>query len=339
MNASARLAPRASAPPAPSGWRYVDEARTHGLSLEWRAGDPSVLVLREWAPGEPDASARLEELLPLREPWAARLRHWELEAQLSLMGRYWRQQAGHAGWSLVGRPAGAPTVDLRPSESMAREDASLVHHFHQRGGERDRILAALRIPSDPRQAYQVVSAELDFAAVEARGVCVLHPRLPPGLARSRLARGAMDLSARGYRALVTREDYVSAFGAGGPRQAAALWEDVLGRLRAGHLGAAGDDEGDDATSLAEILHVLNDPRLLALHRRFLAPEEEAVLVTSNGPAIRRAVAQRRAQASHQDQHLLTVLEASLLARERIRHKRFRCTDPEVAALRRLAFYL
>lgn len=317
----------------------MDEPRTHEVRLELLQGEPSYILVRENAPGETDPDARLEDRVPLREPWAARLRHWELECQLSMLGRYWRNQVGRPGWSLVGRPAGAPVLDLRGSEPLRRGDGSVVHHLHQGPGERDRILAALRLPSDVAASYQIVSAEIDLGMAEAREIVVLHARLPEGPSRSRLVRGVMDLAARGYRALVTGEDYATAHGAAGARQAAAAWEDALGRIRAGELGEAAPVEREQAATLSEFLHVLNDPRLHALHRRFLTPAEEEALVASNGPAIRRAVAQRRARATHQEQHLLTILEASLLARERIRHKRFRCTDPEVAALRRLAFYL
>lgn len=341
MDASAplRLAPavRAAAPSA--RWRYVDEPRTHEVVLDWAEGDPPCLVVREQAPGEADPAARLVERTPLREPWAARLRHWELECQLALMGRYWRNRVGETGWSLVAPPAGAPVLDLRASEPLARADGSVVHHLHHRAGERDRILAALRLPAEPKERYQVVTAEVDVAAAEASGVVVLHARLPPGPSRSRLARGVMDFAARGFRPLVSGADYEGAHGPSGARETATLWDEVVLRIRSGRAGVEGRESGAEAATLAEFLHVLHDPRLVALHRRFLTQPDEDALVASNGPAIRRAVGQLRASVSHAQQHLVTILEASLLARERIRHKRFRCSDPEVAALRRLAFYL
>jgi hypothetical protein len=85
--------------------------------------------------------------------------------------------------------------------------------------------------------------------------------------------------------------------------------------------------------------MLDDPRLLALHSRYLTGDTERTILAGGPPAIKRHIAARRVETPHHDQHLLTLLEASLLARERMGSGRLTRWDPEVRALTRLAYYL
>ena len=328
-------APRPPQPPAPLGgatWRYVDRARTHDLLAVWseRRGELRVV---ETAPAAPDAL--VEEVVKVARPWEARVARWLLDARLAQLGEYWRSRAGEAGWTRVGRPVGSPTPDPRRNEVVGAAHAPFVHHYHDEHGGGDRLLAALRAVGE---RYVVVRAAVDVPHLDIGRIDVVHAQLPDVLTRSVVLREEIALTQTGMGKLVTRDDYQRAFGHGSERRAARLVDEVLHRVREGALDRP-TERVADADEYAEFLETLSDPRLLALHSRFLYPGEEEELLEAGPIEILKSIQAKRTQAAHTEQHLLTILEAALLARERMRGGRLRRGDPEMRALTRLAYYL
>ena len=323
----------ASAPrPQAAWWRYVERGRSHEVRVDW-CERASRLRVVEFAPAAPDARIVQESQA---RPWEARVALWVLEARLAHLGEYWRQRSDAKGWSPVLRPAGAPSADARENEVVRPAGAAFVHHYHdERAGVGD-LLAALRAEQASR--FLVVRAALDVTNLDAGRVHVLHRDLPAPLARSAIASEQLALTQVGLGKLVTRDDYRRAFGDGGDRRAARLVDEVVRRVRTGHMGGAALIP-EAADEYGEFLAALQDPRLLALHRRFLRGDEEDEILSRGAVEIRKAVRAKRGEVDHREQHLLTILEASLLAREKMRSGSLERSGPEVRALARLAYYL
>ncbi|HVM45905.1 MAG TPA: hypothetical protein VM582_08225 [Candidatus Thermoplasmatota archaeon] len=81
---------------------------------------------------------------------------------------------------------------------------------------------------------------------------------------------------------------------------------------------------------------LTHPRILALHQKYLAPGEEESLFAQGEIALRAAMKAKRQAATLQEQHLLSILEASLLVRYALRPGGDRSIDPRAADLLRRA---
>lgn len=77
----------------------------------------------------------------------------------------------------------------------------------------------------------------------------------------------------------------------------------------------------------DVLHALRDPKLQALHDRMLAPGEEARLIDAGQRLLVEAMREKRETTKPHEQHLVSILEASLLLRQALA-KRSRI-DPEV----------
>ncbi|HUR68150.1 MAG TPA: hypothetical protein VM370_02810 [Candidatus Thermoplasmatota archaeon] len=323
---------------APAGsrggwWRYLECAHAHEVLAEWRAAE-GVLLLRETAPGAPDA--RLESALRIAAPWEARVALWQLEARLAALGAYWRQRSSDgAGWRALLRPAGAPEPDMRRNMVIDATLAPLVHHFHDELGRGDHLLAALRSPGE---RFVVIRAQIDVPGLDVGRIDVLHPRLPERMAKSVVMREQLALMEQGLAKVTTRSDYLRAFGDGGDHRAQRVMDAVRARVREGDL-ARPERSHEAKEEYAEFLILINDPRLRALHKRFLTAKEESELLTQGAAAIAKAIAYKRAFVDHTAQHLLTLLEASLLARERLRTGKLAREDPEVRNLTHLAYYL
>lgn len=328
VGAPSALGPR---PPAPARatWRYVERGRTHELRAEYSTREGALLVT------ELAGAERLEERLAVPQPWEARVALWLLEARLAQLGEYWRARPGAPGWTRVMRPIGAPVPDARENEVIRPEGAPLFHHYHdERGG--DRLLAALRDAAAPR--YTVVRAMLDVEDLHIGRIDIVRSGLPDALSRSVVLREQIALTQSGLGKLVTRDEYERAFGQGGEKRAARLVEEVVSRVRDGELDRPYPPV--EATDVyAEFLVRIHDPRLLALHRRFLYAGEEDDLLEGGPVVIRKTIQHKRTQVDHREQHLLTILEASLLAREKMQSGKLARGDPEVRALTRLAYYL
>lgn len=85
---------------------------------------------------------------------------------------------------------------------------------------------------------------------------------------------------------------------------------------------------------------LTHPRILALHERFLVPGEDVALFAQGELALRAAMKAKRAAARREEQHLLSILEASLLIRYALRPGGDRNVDPHAAdLLKRALVYL
>lgn len=337
---SSPIPTRASAPsgsaslsPQEGWWRYVERGRHHEVIARWRVAEGEIVV-RESSPLVPGLA--VEQAQRITQPWEARLALWLLESRLSQLGEYWRERSIARGWLRIGRPVNAPVIDLRANQIV---DASLIpvaHHYFDEHGGGDTLIAALKAAQPER--FVVIRAEMDVPSLDLGRIDVVHPMLPGPLVRSVVAREQIGLAQAGLPKLVTREDYHRAFGAGGDKRAARLVGAVVDRMRDGQLErprtvAAVEDV------YQEFLGWLSDPRLLALHHRFLVGTEEDEVLAGGPPMIRKLIAAKRAGADHHEQHLLTILEASLLARERLQSGKLDRRDPEVRALTRLAYYL
>lgn len=334
MSALAQPPPSAGAPARPRRvwWHYLDAGRTHEVLIEWREPE-GLLHVRESSACAPDAV--LEESVRAQAPWEVRVGVWTLEARLAALGSYSREASGALGWRVLAMPLGATVPDARPNDVLRHKDASMLHHYHDARGAGGTLLAALRTCEE---RFVLVRAAVDGVAVEVGRIELVHARLPAPLARSAIARDQLALEQSGLQKLVSRDDYRRAYGGGGDKRAVCLADELVARVRAGHLERPATTARDEDV-FAEFLVRLSDPRLLALHHRFLDVAEEARLLREGPIAIRRAIAQKRAGAEHGQRHLLTILEASLLARERLQAGRLLASDPEVRALTRLAFYL
>ncbi|HVM46167.1 MAG TPA: hypothetical protein VM582_09550 [Candidatus Thermoplasmatota archaeon] len=324
--------PPPAQPHGASAWRYVDRARAHEVHVVWDPTGRRVRIV-ELAPGAP--AARFEDEQRVEQAWELEVALWLLEARLSQIGEYWRAQSGREGWWKVQQPAGLPPPETRRNEVLKVDGAQLLHHFHDPRAKRDRVLVGLRVDA---AGFRLLRAHVDIPALEVERVDVLHERLPLPLARSLLLREQSSMRQAELRELFTREDYTAAFGAGGDKRAARVVDEAVARAL-GRASAAPAPAQAQQQVVEQFLGLLDDPRLGALHRRFLRLDEEEDLLATGPIDIRRAMRQKRAGVAHDEQHLLTILEASLLARHRVRSGAVQHTDPEVVALTRLAYYL
>lgn len=343
--------PSAAAPPAipqpgpaPPGlslarWHYVDERHQHEVHAGIRHAPRTEFVVREMTYGNADPAQVVESAYPVREAWEAKAHHLELEARLAMLGTYWRwdaQQGG--GWTKV-RSLGA-VADLRPVQDKLLDGALRIYHFHHRATGEEALILEI-----PRETGHAMLARLDFRWPDAEkgGIRILARDVPTPLARSLLAREHLDLQNRGYEKLVFTQDFLRAHSVDWRAPALVAYQTFIKRLSEGRLerpraGDAGPLPID--STYTDFLASLQDPRVVALHARFLAPGEEDELLRGGEVVIKRAIAKKRAAASSGEQILLNVLEASLLARHGLRPGQRAQVDPEVAALvRRFAYYL
>lgn len=324
-------------------WHYVDDRRTHEVHAGFRQAEGrQEFVIREMAVGNADAQQVVETRHAIAAAWEARLHHMELESRLALLGSYWRYDAQAGGpWTKV-KSLGA-AADLRPVQENLLQGEARFYHFHHRTTGEDAIL--LEVPHRVGEAPRGFLARLDFRWPDAEtgAVRILAKAVPPVLIRSVLAREHLDLQARGSEKLVFTQDFLRAHRQGWKRDTLEAYQTLLRRISEGRLekpkpGEALPPPAD--STYTDFLASLTDPRVLALHARFLAPGEEAELIRSGEVAIRRAIQQRRHKYPEQDQIYLNVLEASLLARAGLRPGQRAHVDPDVAAMvRRFAYYL
>lgn len=335
----ARPSPLAPVPLGP--WLYMDEGRTHEVHAHVVQEGPGFrFVAREAPHGARDASASFESVARFREPWEAKFHLADLESRLASLGPYWRHAPPRAGWTRVHRNPSVPRVDLRPVDLGAASlpDATF-HSFHHAAASKDRLLVA--IPRSTRGAYALADLDFAFPRVQEGSLSLLHPCLAPAILRSLLGREHLRLRREGFDKLSSPADFALVYG--------PEWREKLTQA----IHAAGDrvlswspePDPEEAPSLQEAetapmdyAAALSDPRLLALHRRFLRAGEEESLLSGGMPAIRRAIAAKRRAVAHSDQHRLSALEASLLARHALQAKT--SVDPEATRiLRRLDLLL
>lgn len=326
-------------PPPPAGltlarYLYVDDARTHEVTAGPRDG---AWVTKEGALGSTEPKERVESVQPFSALWEARVLQYELESRLAALGRYWRNDISTGTWARVTAPAtpAAGTLDAATRLDDAAAEFRLLHH----PGGRDRVLVSL--PWSARDARRFALVQFDFAFPDAENgaQAIIHPQLPQVIHRSLLLREHMQLASRGYHKLARPADFERALGADYRRDLDRCYHVILRRLSEGAPRPKPLEERPIDETYTDYRAALGDPRVAALHARFLKPGEEAQLVTAGDMAIRRFIQAKRMTTRRADQHLLTLLEASLLARASLDTPEHH-VDPEVAALvRRFAYYL
>lgn len=90
----------------------------------------------------------------------------------------------------------------------------------------------------------------------------------------------------------------------------------------------------------DLMTALTNPRLLALHGRFLTTQEQAECQRGGELAIRQVIKGKRVHCDPAQQHLLSLVEASLLTRHALSsHGRIRADPMMVDLLRRSLIYL
>lgn len=344
---SAPAAPVRAAPPRAPGARpagvdalYVDEARTHQVQARLAQEDGAMAFVVMESPY--DAFTQDDLLytrLPIQSPWEATFHRADLEGRLAQMGKYWRYTPEQRGWLPLRLHPGVPRIDLRPVEWQEGDAQLAFHHFH-RTGERARLLLTLTKRLGVGARYLVADLEMDFPRARDGVLRILHERIPAGPLRSLLAREHVDLARKGYDKLSDPREFALVYGPDWREMMRNALDVALDRVRENEVGdgslprATGEDEG----AVHDYHRLLLDPRLAAVHRRFLPKEEEDLLLSTTHVHVQRWIASRRKTARHDDQHLLSLLEASLLARLCIRDGR--PLDAVVAKqLRRLAFYM
>jgi len=336
-------APPPTPQPAPSPqtaqvrWLYVDDKRSHEVSAGFRQEPRGEFFVQERASADP--SRVVESTYPMREAWEARLHHLELESRLAMLGAYWRWDVTTNGpWTRV-RSLGAAT-DLRPVQDKLVEGDLRFYHFHHRVTAEEAIVIEI-----PREAGHAMVARLDFKwpDAEAGAIRILAGDAPTPLVRSLVAREHLDLQARGHEKLVFTQDFLRAHSVGWRRDTLEAYQTLVKRLAEGRLEKPTPGEKPKVvvdSSYTDFVRALSDKRVLALHGRFLVPGEEDELIRLGDEAIKQAIAKKRHGATEQDQILLNVLEASLLARSGLRPGQRAQVDPEIAArIRRFAYYL
>lgn len=345
--------PRPGAPPAvpapaapPTGlvlarWAYVDEAHRHEVHAGVRPGAKPAFVVKESAFQNADPTQAFEEVRPIEWPWEAQLYHWQLEGRLSLMGRYWKHDASEPGWRPLVPPQGAPQVDLRPVATDLYRGRVAFHHFHPRKQGDDVLLVSIPTATADGARHLLARANFRFPHGADADIQLLHAHLPEAPARSLLLREHLALRERAYDKLVWGHDLARAHGDARARELAVAYGDVLQRIHAGSFGAVRHARGVVIDPVyTDFVRALTDPRMIELQARYLTHEEEAEALAGGEVAIRRLVTRKRERAPRAEQHMLTLVEASLLARDQLRPGQRARVDPEVAALvRRFAYYL
>lgn len=334
----ARPAPHAApAPPPALEARYVDEARTHHvLARPVAEGDGLAFEVVE-LPGGPHAPEdAVRTLARMTDAWEARFHLADLEARLAQLGRYWRRARGEAGWVPLRAGPGAPRIDLRAAELPSEDARVAFHHFH-RHRERAHLLLTLPRPTPLGPRYLVADLGFETPRASHGALRILHERAPAGPLRSLLAREHVELARSGFEAVRKAREFALAYGSGWRAMLEQAIASALDRIARRDEAPAPDADEPRAPD-ADVHRALLDPRLAALHRRFLTDADECALRSGNAADVRRLIARRRERARHDEQHLLTLLEASLLARACVRAGAR--IDPAAARpLRRLEHFL
>lgn len=316
----------------------MDERRAHEVHAGVRNGHE--FVVKESAYANDDADEVAESAQRITEPWEGQYFLMDLEKRLSLLGRYWRLDvaAQHSGWTPVKPTDAFARLDLEAMRGAPYEGRVAFHHYHQPGAH-DALLLSVAHATARGPRHLLAKLSFEFPDAEGGDLRLLHARLPAAVARSVLAREHLSLAAGGHAKLRDGRDVLRVHGRDAPRLAALAYDAALRRVAAGGFGKAQRGREVPVDELyTDYAAALADPRLLALHARFLQPGEEERLLEAGEATIRRFIQRKRQETEERDQHLLTLLQASLLARDGLRATA--AVDPEVAALvRRFAYYL
>lgn len=302
---------------------YVDEARTHSVrvSLEGRT-----LTIVESAVGEVDPAAAVRSTHEIVDGWELTYHRAELEARLAQLGAYWKSDGG--AWHRV--PV-ARRIDVEP----IRLGQAGLHHYHH-PGKVGRTL--LTLPA--RVVGRSVLAELETEGLEAVDGRLLHASIADGPLRSLIARVHAEATRSGYAKLRAANEFSFLYGDDWQTKLARLVTHSATRLAKGEALVPPAPKVVPQAPTAVIVppELLAHPRLGEIHACFLAPGEEDDLLLRGEHAIRRAVTLKRKTASAAEQHLLSILEASLLVREGARDHTLVETEI-IDRVHRLEFYL
>lgn len=333
------------APPPPglvvARWTYVDEHHTHEVHAGVRPGAPRAFVVKESAFHNDRADEVVEQVFPIESPWDAQLYHWKLECRLALLGKYWRHDAQQPGWRALVPPQGLPQIDLREVAVSPYRGRVIFHHFHQRKTKQEALLVALPDVAPQGKRYLIATAHFRFPNGADADIDLLHAHLPDGPAGSVIVREHLALKEKQYDKLVWGQDFQFAHGASWAQETGHAYAGILRRVGERAFGGTRSASGVHIDPIyTDYVRALTDPRLLELQAKYLTHEEQETALAGGEPAIRKLIARKRDRAPPEDQVKLTVLEASLLARDQLRPGQRSRMDPEVSALvRRFSYYL
>jgi hypothetical protein len=334
-------------------WRYVDEGRTHDVQAWVEKEDLHLrYVVHEAQLGNEDPHDAHTDKHPIGSPWEATVHQADLEARLALLGKYVAHDSARPGWAPLRPTLAGKSLDLEPLRIPERPPAIEFHHYQRLDALR--AVTLLGVAQDMPAGKRHLLARLDyrFPEVEGGNLRVIHPRLPAPLYRSLLAQQHLELHAlnfrktgegiradpQGWAALrATLDAILSRLLEGASKDPYKRRPEMDATQRA-LLAAAGaskgprtyevEDENAGPSSVVKgpkpkamideldpgIMDALQNPKLLALHARWLAPGEGESLQRDGELAIRAAVNKLRPTVAPHEQHLLSLLEASLLVR-------------------------
>ena len=327
-------------------WHYLDAALQHEVHATFRpdaSGAAGSFVILEGAWGERDPARLVIQRTSYGEAWEAQLLHWELEGRLALMGHYVRSEGGGPWHRLSPRP-GTPRFEPRPVDARLAPGAVEAHHFHQRGGAESIVLLALPRRADQRDHYAVAEVHLEDLCGELARIDIIHEDLGAISVRSLVGRLQYGLRERAFDKLIVASDFELAYGHAWRDDLRECYRLTQTRVRNHQLdlspAPAPPPDAGGAMLRSDYLRWINNPKLRALHTRYLRPEEEQTLLNADPLAITRAIRRRRQGASHAEQHLLSLLEASLTARVMMRSTYSDQVPAEVALIiQRVGYYI
>lgn len=310
-------------------WSYADEERTHEVRVLIRGQAPErQMHVVESAFGDRDPDSMVRSTHRLDAEWDARYHTAELEARLGMLAQYWKNEG--SGWTQV--PRRRSIVDLTPLSLDVASRKANVHHFHHASGGERMVLALASARPD-----RAVLAELDLEQLVPKSARLVHARLPPGPLQSLLAVAHLQANQAGYLKVTSPSEFAFLYGPHWKGQIAGAITEGVRRLSARERAAATQATAESSSPVVSMA-VLSDPRLRKVHEQFMREDEEQALIDSGEAAIHRAIAWKRKDTPHGEQHLLSLLESSLLIREQL--KRGGRVDADlVAMLDRLAYHL
>ena len=334
--------PRPAAPPpglVVARWLYVDAAHTHEVRAGVRPGPKPEFVIRESTFHNDRPDEFVEQALAIESPWETQLFHWQLECRLSMLGKYWRLEASENAWRPLVAPQGRPDLDTREVMANPYGGRVILYHFHDAADAREKLLVAIPNASPIGKRYLLALATLDLLNSPDAHIHLIHAHLPEAPTRSVVVREHMALRGTRWQKLVSGSDFERTLGPHWARATAAAYAEILRRISEGSFGSPERPRSDAHDAIyTDFVRALTDPRLLALQAHFLTPDEQEKALATGEHAIRRLITTKRATATADEQHKLTMVEASLLARDQLRPGER--VDPEVSALvRRFSYYL
>lgn len=362
--------------PMPGPWLYVDDRRTHEVRVQLKPGSAIDLVFREAALGAKDEKEAWTRTVQLGEPWERQMQLLALERRLTLLGNYYRAEAGKPGWAPVRQAGPVRALDLRPTKG--RGEAIEFHVYRE--PEKDRTRTLVGMPRDTPAGPRYLLGRFDQVGKidEAPLIQIVHSNLPVAVYRSMLAAEVLAaFDDRMSRTETAQHDegwwtdvmklvdgLVSAVKLGTAKQ--GEWRPVWKRetrlsaaqQRAADMGGTrayeveDEDTGGGASAVEakkpsinieevpdDVFAILRDPRLIGLRGRFLGPGEPEALMGSGERELRQAMAKKRSKARPDEWHLLSLIEASLLVQRALAVRGARIEPETLHVLRHAPAYL